>query len=87
MLTVKERLVVVHVPHLETEKVLFGDHGRDSITTKVVHREGLNVALSVTCFVDDNEAADLKLGYLDSELSVRNVFQFVVVPVTDESLK
>jgi hypothetical protein len=58
LVTVEKAVRRVQIPHLQTEKVLFLDHRRNSVASKTVHNEGLNVSDIVPCFEDHNKAAD-----------------------------
>ena len=58
LMAVERALFSFKVPHLETEEVLFGDHGGDFVAAEVVQSERLDVAGRVSCSIDHYEAAD-----------------------------
>ena len=57
------------------------------MTTKVVQSQRLHVALSIASFVDDDEAADGKVGDLTNKLLVFEIDILVVVTMHDQPLE
>ena len=52
-----------------------------------MHSERLNIALRITCPIDDNEAAHANSVDLGCEFFVRDVFGLFMVAMLDESLE
>ena len=86
-MAVEKAIVSLQVPHLQAEQVLFGDHGGDFVASKVVKSQRFDVALSIVCLIDHDEAADGKLADPSDQLLVNDFLVLVMVAVHDEAFE